>query len=81
MMMLPAIAARFWAIELTGIIIAATLIGLISSLSGLILSFHTGLPSGPAIILVAGLLWLLSLAIGPHGGLLLKLLPRKHLEA
>jgi len=81
MMMLPAIAARFWAVELTGIIFAATLIGLVSSLCGLILSFHTGLPSGPAIILVAGALYLLSLSFGPQGGLVLKLLPQRHLEA
>ena len=81
MMMLPAIAARFWAVELTGIIFSATLIGLISSLSGLILSYHTGLPSGPAIILVAGGLYLLSLIFGPRGGLILKFLPRRHLEA
>jgi zinc/manganese transport system permease protein len=81
MMMLPAIAARFWAVELTGIMFAATLIGLVSSLCGLIVSFHTGLPSGPAIILVAGALYLLSLSFGPQGGLILKLLPQRHLEA
>lgn len=81
MMMLPAIAARFWAVELTGLILSATLIGLISSLAGLILSFHSGLPSGPAIILVAGALYLLSLIFGPQGGLMLKFLPRRHLEA
>jgi len=81
MMMLPAIAARFWAVELTGIIFVATLIGLVASLCGLILSFHTGLPSGPAIILVAGALYLLSLSFGPQGGLVLKLLPQRHLEA
>ena len=81
MMMLPAIAARFWAVELTGLIVWATLIGLLSSTCGLILSFHTGLPSGPAIILVAGALYLLSLVFGPQGGLMLKLLPQRHLEA
>ncbi len=81
MMMLPAIAARFWAVELTGLIFVATLIGLVSSLCGLILSFHTGLPSGPAIILVAGALYLLSLCFGSQGGLILKLLPQRHLEA
>jgi zinc/manganese transport system permease protein len=81
MMMLPAIAARFWAVELTGMIASATLIGLVSSICGLVLSFHTGLPSGPAIILVAGAFYLLSLLFGPQGGVVLKLLPQKHLEA
>jgi zinc/manganese transport system permease protein len=81
MTILPAIAARFWAVELTGMIAAATLIGLVSSVCGLVLSFHTGLPSGPAIILVAGGLYILSLLLGPQGGVILKLLPQKHLEA
>ncbi len=80
-MMLPAAAARFWAVELTGMICVATLIGLASSVSGLILSYHLGLPSGPAIILAAGFAYLVSLALGPHGGLLLRLLPQRHLEA
>lgn len=81
MMMLPAIAARFWAAELTGIIFAATLIGLLASACGLVASFHTGLPSGPAIILVAGVLYIFSLLFAPRGGVILKLLPQKHLEA
>ncbi len=80
-MMLPAAAARFWAIELTGMICVATLIGLLSSVSGLILSYHLGLPSGPAIILSAGVAYFASLAFGPHGGLVLRLLPQRHLEA
>ena len=80
-MMLPAAAARFWAIEVTGMICVATLIGLLSSVSGLILSYHLGLPSGPAIILSAGVAYVASLAFGPHGGLLLRLLPQRHLEA
>ncbi|MDB5642405.1 MAG: transporter permease protein [Hyphomicrobiales bacterium] len=80
-MMLPAAAARFWAVELTGMICAATLIGLVSSVAGLILSFHLGLPSGPAIILAAGFAYLVSLIFGRHGGLLKGLLPQRHLEA
>lgn len=80
-MMLPAAAARFWAIELTGMICVATLIGLLSSVSGLILSYHLGLPSGPAIILAAGVAYIASLTFGLHGGLALRLLPQRHLEA
>ncbi len=80
-MMLPAAAARFWAVELAGMICAATLIGLVSSVTGLILSFHLGLPSGPAIILAAGFAYVVSLAFGRHGGLVKTLLPQKHLEA
>lgn len=80
-MMLPAAAARFWAVELAGMICAATLIGLVCSVTGLILSFHLGLPSGPAIILAAGLAYVVSLAFGRHGSLVKNFLPQRHLEA
>lgn len=80
-MMLPAVAARFWATELSGMIVAATLIGIGSSIAGLIASYHLGLPSGPTIILAAGVAYLMSLALGPRGGLLLRFVPRPHLEA
>jgi zinc/manganese transport system permease protein len=37
---------------------------------GLLLSFHADLPSGPAIVLVAGVIYVLSLLFGRHDGLL-----------
>ena len=80
-MMLPAISARFWARDVTGMIAAAVASALVSSYAGLILSFRAELPSGPAIILVAGLIYLLSVALGPVGGLIWLVLPRRHLEA
>jgi zinc/manganese transport system permease protein len=36
---------------------------------GLLLSYHFGLPSGPAIVLLAGGVYLVSLAIGPRDSL------------
>jgi zinc/manganese transport system permease protein len=38
-------------------------------------------PSGPAIILVAGVLYLTSLMFGKVGGLVRQVMPRRHLEA
>ena len=81
LMMLPAIAARFWTADLTGLIVVATGIGMASGVIGLLVSYHLGLPSGPAIILVAGALVVASLVLGPEGGLLPRLLPRRHLRA
>jgi zinc/manganese transport system permease protein len=46
-----------------------------------VVSYHLGLPSGPAIILVAGVLYGLSVLFGPVGGLIWLALPRRHLEA
>ena len=80
-MMLPAISARFWARDVTGMIVAAVASALIASYAGLIISFRAELPSGPAIILVAGFIYVLSVGLGPVGGLIWLILPRRHLEA
>ncbi|MDE0061082.1 MAG: metal ABC transporter permease, partial [Defluviicoccus sp.] len=80
-MILPAAAARFWALGIGGLIAAAVSVAMLSSLSGLLLSYHFSLPSGPAIILIAGLAYALSLVFGPVGGLAGRALPRRHLEA
>ncbi len=40
------------------------------AMSGLLVSYHANLPSGPAIILVAGALYALSVVAGPFGGLI-----------
>ena len=81
MMMLPAASARFWSAEVSAMIVIATGIGMASGLLGLLLSYHAELPAGPAIVLTAGLAYLLSLALGREGGLLWLALPGKHLEA
>ncbi|MCY4231139.1 MAG: metal ABC transporter permease [Alphaproteobacteria bacterium] len=68
-MILPAAAARFWAAGIGGLIAAAVAIAILSSVSGLLVSYHFGLPSGPTIILLAGLVYGMSLAFGPVGSL------------
>ena len=73
LMMLPAFAARFWAASLGGLMAGATLIGLLAGLAGTLASFHLGTPTGPTIILAAGLIYLISVAIGISDGLLLRL--------
>jgi zinc/manganese transport system permease protein len=80
-MMLPAAVARFWARDITAMILIAIAGGVVSGVAGLLLSFHAGVPAGPAIILVAGLLYAISVIFGPVGGLARQLLPRRHLEA
>ena len=80
-MLLPAIAARLWADDVSGMIGAAVSIAFAASLSGLLLSYYANVPTGPAIILLCGILYLLSILLGTRGGLVWGLLPRKHLEA
>ena len=79
-MILPAAAARFWAESIGGLITAAAVTAVLSSLFGLLLSYHFSLPSGPAIILVAGIFYCVSLVIGPVHGLLVRTLPHSQFE-
>ncbi len=79
-MMLPAVISRFWARDITGMIGVAVGSAALSGYAGLLVSYHANLPSGPAIILVAGFLYALSVLGGPAGGLIWLALPQRHLE-
>ena len=81
LMMLPAAAARFWTADLSLMLVAATGIGIASGVVGLLVSFHAELPAGPAIILVAGAVYAVSLLLGREGGLVRLAFPGRHLEA
>lgn len=81
LMILPAGIARFWARDISRMIPVAVGSALISGYAGLVVSFHTKVPSGPAVILVAAGLYLLSLLFGPVGGLVRRAFPGRHLEA
>jgi len=61
-MLLPAAAARCWGLGVAASMALATGLGLAASVAGLLVSYHANLPSGPAIVLAAGLLFGISLA-------------------
>ena len=67
LMMLPAAAARFWTTRVGPMCALAVLIGFASCVAGLLLSYHAALPSGPAIILSAGVFYLGSIVFGTRG--------------
>jgi zinc/manganese transport system permease protein len=77
-MMLPAAAARFWSERVPGQMAAAVVVGLISSIAGLLISYHGNLPSSPAIILSAGALYILSVVAGRYGSLTANLIRLRH---
>lgn len=79
LMMLPAVAARHWARHVGGLVYAAVTIALFSTLAGLLASYHLDWPTGPAIVLVAGAAWSLSVVCGPVDGLIARYLHRPHL--
>jgi zinc/manganese transport system permease protein len=66
LMMLPAVAARHYSPGLPGQVRAAVALALLSSLAGLLLSYHADIPAGPAIVLSAGTLWAVGLLVGPR---------------
>ena len=80
-MILPAAASRFFASSIGGLVLASVAIAILSSVVGLLLSFHYSLPSGPAIILVAGVVYVLALLLGPVGGLVTQAFPRAHFDS
>jgi zinc/manganese transport system permease protein len=79
LMMLPAIASRHWAREGSGMAYVAVGIALAASMVGIVVSYHLDVPTGPAIVLVAGGAWVVSVLAGPVDGLLPRLLRRGHL--
>ncbi|CAM5761416.1 metal ABC transporter permease [Bosea minatitlanensis] len=82
MMMLPAAAARFWTADITRLLMLAAGFGMLSGYAGLVVSYAAGssLPAGPAVILAAGVVYLLSLLLGSQGGLARRALIWSHLE-
>jgi zinc/manganese transport system permease protein len=80
-MMIPAAIGRFWARDITAMILVAVVAGGLSGYAGLLLSYHAGIPSGPAIILIAGGLYAFSVFFGRVGGLVRQMFPGRHLEA
>ncbi|MDK1480985.1 zinc ABC transporter permease AztB [Sinorhizobium sp. 6-117] len=81
LMMLPAAAARFWTNQVPPMCFIAIAIAAASSLAGLLLSYHASLPSGPAIILSAGAIYILSTVAGRRGVLRNAFSSRRHKTA
>jgi zinc/manganese transport system permease protein len=80
LMLLPAVAASFWAREVWSMTAIAAPMAFLSAAIGLLLSFHAGLPSGPAIVLVASLFFLGSLLFGSRASVRARLSQPAHLR-
>lgn len=80
LMMLPAISARLWSHSIGKMLTISVLIALTSGFLGLLLSYHFEWASGPAIIFIAGLMYVGSLLFGSVGGVLPRLVRLKHFE-
>ncbi len=68
LMILPATAARYWVSTVTSYLILTFVFALLSCWVGLIVSFYLpDVPSGPAIVLVAAVFFVVSLIFAPQG--------------
>ncbi|WP_066565627.1 metal ABC transporter permease [Snodgrassella sp. CFCC 13594] len=76
LMMLPPISARLWAKTMGGLMTLAALIAMVCGLTGLLFSYYVNIPSGPAIILCCGLVYLASILLGWESGILPRLYRR-----
>lgn len=76
LMILPAISARFWTYHIDRMIGLAMFYAVFSSFTGLLLSYHADVPSGPAMVLTASAIYFFSVLCGSHKGLLQRVLPK-----
>jgi zinc/manganese transport system permease protein len=81
LMLIPAIAAQFWTRRLFPMMVLAAAIAVVASAGGLSLTHRfSNVPSGPAIVLIVGLIYILSLIFGRYGSLRARYFPFRHLE-
>jgi zinc/manganese transport system permease protein len=74
--LLPAVVARLWCERLGPLLAVSVGLALAGAASGILLSYHAGLPSGPAIVLCLGGTLFFSLLCAPAAGLLPRTLSR-----
>jgi zinc/manganese transport system permease protein len=80
LMLIPAIAAQFWTQRLRTMLVVAIGIAMSGAVIGLMVSFAAQVPSGPAIILVVGGIYVLSLLLGRFGSVRARYFPFKHFK-
>ena len=80
LMMLPAVSSRLWHDSLPAQLLNSTIQAALAGYAGLMLSYYASVPSGPVIIVCAGVFYFLSLLFAPRGWLP-RLLRRPHLRA
>lgn len=67
LMILPAIAARFWTQNIDRAVPLGVFLAVAASVLGLLVSYYARVPSGPAVVLAAGMIGILSACIGKFG--------------
>lgn len=82
LLIIPAVAARFWSERVDLVVILAGVIGGVSGYAGAAISATApGLPTGPIVVLVAFALFLVSLLLAPGRGVLAAVLRHRRFQA
>ncbi len=81
LMLIPAVAAQFWTRRLFGMMALGIAMACISSVLGIWLAYIFKIPSGPSIVLMVGVVYILSIVLGRHGSIRARYFPFRHLEA
>ncbi len=80
LMTVPGAAARMWTQDLGAIIGGAIGMAMFSSVTGLLAGHHLHVPHGPAIILIAGILFVISVLFGRQNGIVQRFRRPAHLD-
>jgi zinc/manganese transport system permease protein len=80
LLLIPAVASQFWSRHLPGLIGIAMAMAVVASVGGILLAYTYNVPTGPAIMLVIGVLYILSVVLGRHGSLRARYFPFRHLS-
>lgn len=80
LLLVPGVIVQFWTRRLSLMIALAIVVAISASVVGLWLAFIFKVPSGPAIVLVCGLFYLVSLLLGRHGSIRARYFPFRHLR-
>lgn len=80
LMIVPAASSHFWVRTVWSQSIVAIAIALFSSFCGLLISFYFDVPSGPAIVLMTGFCYALSLLLGQYGSIRQRIFIAPHLK-
>lgn len=81
LMIIPAVAALFWTRRLSVLIGLAAVAAILSSITGIFLAHNAQIPSGPAIVLILGVFYIVSVLFGKHGSVRARYFPFRHLRA
>jgi manganese/zinc/iron transport system permease protein len=81
MLIIPAASARYWTTKITTMLFVSALIGCLSGWLGSVTSaLIPRMPTGPIIVLICGLWFILSFIVGPKGGIFVRQVARIRLN-